>query len=337
MIRLLILFLMLLYVPEPGRAADRAALSPAEAKALGLLGIKGKDDRILVPAAEAPWAAVGRVNSRVGTFCSGSLIGRKLVLTAAHCLWNRRTNDWFPVQSLHFLAGYAKGQSLGVSEIEAFEVAPLYRPGVQETTGGNSANDWALLTLKQDLGSKVGYFGLSETALAVGDRVTQVGYSKDHQHAPTANLACGVERALASGLILHNCDAVSGDSGSPLLVWRNGVFQVAGIHVSTVTTSKADGVHGGAAPTSAYLTSALKRGAGKLGGGGAESHPPVETAQLVLPLLGLDPGAPTGEVTPRTTKAIEDFQRLERQPVTGRADLELISRLLSALVRQKKP
>ena len=47
-------------------------------------GIKGDDDRVLVETGDYPWGAIGRLNNTLGPFCSGTLIGPRRVLTAAH-------------------------------------------------------------------------------------------------------------------------------------------------------------------------------------------------------------------------------------------------------------
>jgi len=205
---------------------------------LTLPGIKGPDDRQSVEAVSYPWSAIGRVNKSTGGFCTGSVIAGTIVLTAAHCVWNKRTRNWLPPESLHFVAGYNRGAYLVHSGVTAIRVAASRRPD-----GAKSApeDDWALLTLKRDILQTTG-----RLALAAADgsdepdeqvsqsTVLQAGYSQDRAHILTRHSGCRVHHYLRQKrLILHDCDATKGDSGSPILVFRGEKPAILGIHVAT--------------------------------------------------------------------------------------------------------
>lgn len=74
-----------------------------------LPGLGGIDDRTAVDVTLPPWNAVVRVQTNLGARCTGTLVGARLVLTAAHCLFNARTGRLLPASSLHVLFGYARG------------------------------------------------------------------------------------------------------------------------------------------------------------------------------------------------------------------------------------
>ena len=74
-----------------------------------LPGIGPQDRRVVLDPTQAPWVAIAKVQTNIGTRCTGVLIAPDVVLTAAHCLYNRRTDTWLQAASLHVLLGYDRG------------------------------------------------------------------------------------------------------------------------------------------------------------------------------------------------------------------------------------
>ncbi|MCR6628774.1 MAG: trypsin-like serine protease [Magnetospirillum sp.] len=236
-----------------------------------LHGLKGGDDRVAVSASQYPWSAMGRLNNGLGGHCSGVMVGPRLLATAAHCLWNQRTRQQIPVSSLTFVAGYDRGGYLKAAKVTAMHPAPGWNYATNQGGAGGLAgrvDDWALLELAEPLGDEVGWVPLGGEPQQ-GERITAAGYGKDKAHVPTAHLGCAVlERR--GGLFVNDCDAVQGDSGGPVLVWRNGQPQVVALNVAVLVNAADLGVALGAG---AFKAEAVRLGAAAAGKAGSLSQP----------------------------------------------------------------
>ncbi|MCP5370237.1 MAG: trypsin-like serine protease [Hyphomicrobiales bacterium] len=202
-------------MPRAGRvlvlallAALCAAAAGAEDK-LRLRGIKGQDDRLRVSSAEAPWRAIGRLNKRTGGFCTATLIHQRVVLTAAHCLWNGRTRHLLPPVSVHFVAGYTGGEWLAHSAAARLVASPRWRAD-RALAPDTLQNDWALVVLAHPVGPAIAPIPIA-AGLRMAAPHTQAGYSMDKAHVLTVHKDCRIlGRVKGAHLLAHGCDAVPG-------------------------------------------------------------------------------------------------------------------------------
>lgn len=219
---------------------ERAALlllllfaAPATAQNPLLPGVGAEDRRVVVDAGKDPWRSLVRVQTNLGGRCTGVLVAPTRVVTAAHCLFNARTQRYLPASSLHVLFGYAKGGYRQHVTVRSFATDPAHDPTL--SAGKAMATDWAVLTLETPAPGDVPPLPLSESPPPPGMELRLGGYSQDKAQILTADTDCralGVGQAPGGPVLVHDCAGTRGTSGAALLAERGGVWSVVGIAVA---------------------------------------------------------------------------------------------------------
>lgn len=170
--------------------------------------------------AAASWKAVGRIDLGRGAFCSGTLIARDLVLTAAHCLYRPDSTELWPVDQIQFHAGLRNGDAVATRPAAEAAAHERYQP-VGPLTAENVSYDVALIKLAEPISTfEVPPFYVHEDRIEPGP-VSVVSYGRGRANAQSRQSECQMLDRRNDALVF-DCDVTFGSSGSPVFSHLNG-------------------------------------------------------------------------------------------------------------------
>ena len=165
------------------------------------------------------------------------MIGRRHVLTAAHCLYDKARKKWVDPSGIHFVLGYDHGSYRSHAIAKTYMKSPEYE---YSNTLPDYSRDWTIIELETEIqGVKVvplKVSGLEDKPGTSTSNLMRAGYSRVTNQAMSVQTRCSASFArvegVSGGILTHDCEAIPGESGSALLQVIDGEHHIIGVLVA---------------------------------------------------------------------------------------------------------
>ncbi len=169
------------------------------------------------------WQRIGKLHVQKTTSCTATLVAANLIVSAAHCVYDRKKKAYIHPNKLTFYAGLKGNSVRAVIQIKSYTV-----PSNTFPEGKFDENalliDWVVLELEQPIGCSLGHFPLWHQHVGMINSLMTAGYAQGSAQYLTKTDTCesALPRSAASIWRLKNCALTKGDSGAPILVKVKG-------------------------------------------------------------------------------------------------------------------
>ncbi len=173
------------------------------------------------------WEAVGRLDFGSSGYCTGVLLRPDVVLTAAHCLFEKESGTRRDPTQITFNAGMRDGEAVATRIVQRAVVHPDYSIDSADNRQ-RIRNDVALLQLSQPISATLAAPFSIQPISRLGREVSVVSYARGRSEALSWQKKCGVI-GRQEGLIAFSCDVYFGSSGAPVFDRSGGRARIVSI------------------------------------------------------------------------------------------------------------